>query len=105
MIQSQKLKQLQRDATRKQLAEEVAKNLRNALLQVHMKAQEDGTLYGSVNQTIIANVVEQARGYRVEERWVQLESPIKKIGDYDISLKMPGEKECVFKLTVLPEGE
>ena len=31
--------------------------------------------------------------------------PIRKIGDYDIKLKLPNDLEVTFKLTVLPEGE
>ena len=49
--------------------------------------------------------VEKAKGVRIEEKWVQLDSPIKKIGDYDITLKMTGGSECTFKLTVLPESD
>ena len=56
-IETNKLVQLQRDAERKVLAETVAKGLDKALLQVYMRAQEDGTLYGSVNQAVVSEVV------------------------------------------------
>lgn len=104
-IETQKLLQLQREAERRELAEAVAKSLKNALLQVYMKAQADGSLYGAVTAAVVVEVVEKAKGLNIEERWVQLEAPLKKIGDYDISLKMPGENACTFKLTVLPEDE
>ena len=56
------------------------------------------------NPGIVAKVIEEAKGLRIEERWVQIPTGvIKKIGDYDINLKLPGDAECTFKLTVLPE--
>jgi large subunit ribosomal protein L9 len=105
LIEGEKLQYLQREALRQERAEATFKQLKNALLQVHLKAQQDGSLYGSVNQQIVAQVVKQSRGLEIEERWVQLDEPIKKIGDYDLTLRMPGDKSVTFKLTVLPEEE
>lgn len=102
-VETAKLLGLQREAERKELAELASKDLKRELMQVKMKAQDDGSLYGSVNATVVADVVEKAKGYRIEERWVQLASPIKRIGDYDITLRLPGDVETTFKLTVLPE--
>ena len=108
LIEHEKLVYLQREAQREERAKETAKILRNALLQVYLKAQADGTLYGSVNAGIVADVIRKSRGLEIEERWVQMDEPIKKIGDYDIHLKMSGDdkkSEVTFKLTVLPEEE
>ena len=102
-VQADKLMAIQQEADRIKLATLTAKELKRSLMQVNLKCQEDGTLYGSVNAKVVADVVEKSKGYRIEERWVQLEKPIKKIGDYDITLKLPGDVEVVFKLTVLPD--
>ncbi len=48
------------------LAEAVGKRLKNALLQVNMKAQDDGTLYGAVNASVVVDVIEKAKGFRVD---------------------------------------
>ena len=102
-IETDKLVAVQQEHERQALAEVVAKNLKNARLQVFMKAKDDGGLYGAVNSAVVAEVVKSSKGFAIEERWVDLETPIKKIGDYDITLRLPGEQACVFKLTVLPE--
>ncbi|MBL4849974.1 MAG: 50S ribosomal protein L9 [Planctomycetes bacterium] len=102
-IKTLRLIQLQREEERSALAERAVKDLKNALLQVKLKAQDDGTLYGSVTQSVVADVVLAAKGYRLEERWIQLAAPIKKIGDYDIVVRLPGDQQTQFKLTVLPE--
>ncbi|MGE0707164.1 MAG: 50S ribosomal protein L9 [Planctomycetota bacterium] len=105
-IETLRLVQLQREADRVKMAEHAVKDLARALLQVRMKAMPDGSLYGSVNAAVVVDVIEKAKGYRIEERWIVLpDGPIKKIGDYDVSAKLPNEREVTFKLTVLPEGE
>ena len=105
LLESEKVHKALREAQRVERAKEVHKGLRNALLQTHMKAQRDGSLYGSVSAGTVAEVVKNLRGFDIEERWVQLENPIRKIGDYDIKLRLPNDLEVTFKLTVLPEGE
>lgn len=104
-METLRLIQLQREEERAALAEHAVKDLKNALLQVKLKAQDDGSLYGSVTQAVVCEVVFKAKGYRLEERWVQLATPIKKIGDYDIHVRLPGDQETKFKLTVLPEED
>lgn len=102
-IEADKLRAIQREQERTDRAKAVGKSLKNALLQVHVKAQADGSLYGSVSRTVVVDVIKRSRGLEVEEGWVALENPIKKIGDYDLVLNLPGEQSVTFKLTVLPE--
>lgn len=102
-IQADRLRHVQLEAERVELAKVAGKTLKNALLQVVVKAQKDGTLYGSVNTAAVVKAIEANKSITIDERWVQLEDPIKKIGDYDITLKLPGDAEVTFKLTVLPE--
>lgn len=104
-METLRLIQLQREEERTALAERAGKDLKNALLQVKVKAQADGSLYGSVTQAVVADVVHKAKGYRLEERWILMDGPIKKIGDYDIQVRLPGDQETQFKLTVLPEED
>lgn len=105
-IETLKLVQIQREEERHRLAVHAAKDLARALLQVRMKAQSDGSLYGAVTASVVAEVIKSAKGYRVEERWIVLpDGPIKKIGDYDVTISLPGDRDATFKLTVLPEGE
>jgi large subunit ribosomal protein L9 len=105
LLESEKVMKVQREAERIEKAKDVQKALKNALLQTHMKAQRDGSLYGSVSAGTVVEIVKNLRGFSLEERWVMLENPIRKIGDYDIKLKLPNDLEVTFKLTVLPEGE
>lgn len=102
-IEADKLAQIQREAERMDRARLVGKSLQKALLQVKVKAQNDGSLYGSVNAGVVAQVIKDSKGFEVEERWILLEDPIRKIGDYDIHMRLPGDVEVTFKLTVLPE--
>ena len=103
-IENEKLEWLRREAERKDRAQAAGKTLKNALLQCLMKAQEDGTLYGSVNTGKVVEVIRESKGLEIEERWVVMDEPIKKIGDYDVGLKLPeSDDPIMFKLTVLPQ--
>ena len=103
VIENEKLDWLRREAERKERAAAAGKTLKNALLQCHMKAQADGSLYGSVNTAKVVEVIREAKGLEIEERWIKLDDPIKKIGDYDLILHLPEQDEVSFKLTVLPQ--
>ncbi|MCA8923682.1 MAG: 50S ribosomal protein L9 [Planctomycetes bacterium] len=105
LVEAERITWIQREAKRKELAEVAAGALKNALLQVYMRAQPDGTLYGSVSRAVVAKVIADQIKVDVEERWINLASPLKKIGDYDVSISLPTEEEVAFKLTVLPEEE
>ena len=62
-IETLRLVQMQREEERQRLAEHAAKDLERALLQVKMKAQDDGTLYGSVTASVVCDVVKKAKDY------------------------------------------
>lgn len=103
LIEAGKLQAIHREQERQERAKAVAKSLKNALLQVHMKAQPDGSLYGSVSRTVVQDVIKRSRGLEVDEGWIGLDTPLRKIGDYDLTLQLPGDAKVTFKLTVLPE--
>lgn len=104
-VEAERLRWVQLEAKRKELAEIAAGALKNALLQVFMRAQPDGTLYGSVNRAVVQKVIREQVKVEVEEKWINLGAPIKKIGDYDVTVSLPTDDDVAFKLTVLPEGE
>lgn len=104
-VEAERLRWIQHEAKRKELAEIAAGALKNALLQVFMRAQPDGALYGSVSRAVVQKVIREQVKVEVEEKWINLGSPIKKIGDYDVTVSLPTDEDVAFKLTVLPEGE
>jgi large subunit ribosomal protein L9 len=72
-------------------------------LEVLKKAGEAGTLYGSVTNSEIAELL-AARGIEVDRRKLQLAAPIKSLGEYEIKLKLHPKVTASFRLRVVSEG-
>ena len=66
ILESEKVMKVQREAERIEKAKDVQKALKNALLQTHMKAQRDGSLYGSVSAGTVVEIVKNLRGFALE---------------------------------------
>ena len=87
----------------KEEAEQLAEFVR--LVQLTFRRKVHGEeLYGSVSGSDIAEALEQ-KGYAVEKRKVQLDDPIKNLGEFDVSAKLHPEVTATFKVKVEKEEE
>ena len=69
---------------------------------VAKRVGDQDTLYGSVTQTDLVEMLE-AKGVTVEKKRVALEAPIKKLGDYEIPVKLHKGVPAAFQLHVVKE--
>ena len=60
-------------------------------------------LFGSVTAADIASALD-AKGFEVDRRKLQLADPIKKLGDYDVPLKLYRDVVATVKVKVVAEG-
>ncbi len=67
------------------------------------KADETGSLYGSVNATTIARLMTEA-GYPLEEKQVRLEEPIKSVGTHEVPIHVHGEHYAGVQVSVEAEA-
>lgn len=74
-------------AKRKKTAQEMATSLQNKEVRVTVKTGEDGKLFGSVTNIHIQKVLE-AEGTLVDKKVIQLDDPIRMLGEYNIVLKL-----------------
>ena len=65
------------------------------------KANAAGRLYGGISATAIAEFL-TSRGYPMETTWVQLDVPIREVGECDIRLQLPHGLEA--EVTVIIEA-
>lgn len=61
--------------------------IQNLQLEFAMQAGEEGKLFGSVTAAQIAEQLE-AKGVTVDRRKIQLEEPIKEVGDHSVPIKL-----------------
>lgn len=68
-------------------------------LSTSQKADETGTLYGSVSNAMVVELLVKA-GFPVEERDVRLDEPIKTVGEHEVPIHVHGEHYASIQLVV-----
>ena len=67
------------------------------------KVGENDILYGSVTSGDIADFL-KGKGVEIDKRKVQLEEPIKKLGEHEVQVKLHPEVAARLKVLVTKEG-
>jgi large subunit ribosomal protein L9 len=93
---------LRREAKLQSESEELAKLMANITLTFRHKVGENDHLFGSVTAKDIADALE-AKGYHLERRKIQLEEPIRTLGEHDVTLRLHREVSTQIKVVVEPE--
>ena len=69
-----------RDDVKREQAEQRARELKGKVVIVKMRAGENGKLYGSVTNELIADAMLAQHGVEVDKRKIELEEPVKAVG-------------------------
>ena len=80
-------------------AELLAKQFEGVSLHFIRKAGEHDTLFGSVTSADIAHELE-GRGFNVDRRKIDLEQPLKQLGEFSVPIKLHKEVTVQIKVTV-----
>ena len=96
-LEKQKANEAAKKAEEKAAAQELAKKLEEAKVTIKTKSGEGGRLFGSITSKDIAEAAKK-QGYDIDKKKIQLSSPIKSIGRFDIKVKL--YPEVVGTLTV-----
>ena len=91
-----------REAEERVAAEAVADRLVALDLQIARKVGENDTLYGSVTNADIADLLKQ-KGFDVDRRKILLPDPIRVLGESHIPVKLHRDVTAQLKLTVVKE--
>lgn len=87
-----------KEAAKKAQSEKLAslvEKLKEASVSITVKAQEDGTLFGSVKTQDVADAFTEALGEEFFDDNIELESGIKNVGEHGILITVDGKKEKV----------
>jgi large subunit ribosomal protein L9 len=93
-----------KEAEEKKVAEAMSVRLNDAEVSIARKVGETEALYGSVTTTDIAAAM-AAKGLEIDRRKLQLAEPIKKLGEYQIPVKLHREVIAHIKVKVVAEGK
>jgi large subunit ribosomal protein L9 len=95
--------QAKRAAQRKEEALRLKEVLENLTLTLPVRAGET-KIYGSVTARDIAEALERQHGIAIDAKRLQLERPIKELGEYVLTYKPHPEVPIQLKVSVLAQG-
>lgn len=102
VIEEEKKKLLRIKDKEKARAEELADRIFNTSCTISMRAGQDDKLFGAVTTEAIAKVCE-GEGIKIDKHNIQIEQPIKKLGVYQVSVKLHPEVIATLKVWVVKE--
>tara|TARA_Y100000590_G_C15113781_1_gene785939 strand:- start:173 stop:619 length:447 start_codon:yes stop_codon:yes gene_type:complete len=92
------LKEKKEAITRSNL-EALAKKLNKLTLKFELQAGEDDKLFGSVTSAMISDSIHE-EGYKVDKKEIQLEEPIKHLGNHFVEVNLGHELSAKVKIKV-----
>ncbi len=90
-------------AKERKLAEEMAKRLEGVVCRIPAKVAEEDRLYGSVTGRDILEAL-AAQDIAIEKRMLLLSEPIKKLGTYQVPIRVYKGVEPTITVDVVAEG-
>jgi len=93
-----------KEAEEQKVAQAVADRIANVDVVIARRVGETEALYGSVTSSDIAAAL-AAKGFELDRRKIALQEPLKKIGEYNIAVKLHRDVTTHIKVRVVPEGE
>ena len=92
-----------KDAEEKKVAEALGERMGGVQIVITRKVGETEALYGSVTSADVAEAL-AAKGFDIDRRKVQLAEPIKKLGDFEVPVKLQRDVVASVKVKVAAEG-
>lgn len=90
------------DAELSKRFQEIAQTLTDQSLEISMKADGEGNVFGSVNKDSILKAMRE-HGWVTKERVeVILEHPLKKLGDYKVPIHLKKGLETELRVRIIP---
>jgi len=89
-------------ASEKASAEAFAQTLGALTLTIPGKAGEEGKLFGSVTAADIAEAI-AAQGHEVDRRRIELDQPIRHVGEHTVAVRLHPEVHADVRVTVVAE--
>ena len=103
VIEQMKAAAVRRLAREKGDAENLAKQFAGVELSFTRKSGEHDQLFGSVTSADIARELEH-KGFNIDRRKIQLDEPLKAIGDFNVPIKLHKDVVVPVKVTIQKEA-
>lgn len=104
------LKRLEQEASRRlrsqlkqrEAAAALAARLEGLMLTIPQRVGEGERLYGSVTSAMITDAL-MAQGFNIDRKQLELPEPLKKLGTYEVNVRVAPEMKARISVQVVPE--
>ena len=97
---TQSLRQVRSDAR----ADELGRSLEGVSIVIKARVGAEDRLFGSVTSADIAEELLRVTGHEIDKRKVELEEPIRKLGSYQVAIRLSGDIVPTINVIVEEEG-
>ena len=104
IVEQERQAHLRRDAKEVADAQELGKLMSLVSVTVAQKAGENDQLFGSVTAKDVADLLEK-QNYTVDRRKIQLEEPIKQLGEFKVPVRLHRDVTVEITVNVVKEAE
>ena len=104
VIEREKVKFDATEAEEQKVAQAVADRLASVEVEIARKTGETDALFGSVTNADIAEVL-AAKGFDIDRRTISLHEPIKRLGAFEVPVKLHREVIVTLKVKVVAEAK
>src|SRR5215467_7773245 len=102
IVEQERQAHLRKEAKLKGEAEDLSKLLTGVSVTITQKAGENDQLFGSVTSKDVADAL-AAKNFTIDRRKVQLDEPIKQLGEYKVPVRL--HKDVTAEITVVVAKE
>jgi large subunit ribosomal protein L9 len=102
IVEQERQAHLRKEAKLQGEAQELAKLMNGVTVTIKQKAGENDQLFGSVTSKDVADAL-AAANYTIDRRKVQLDEPIKSLGEFKVPVRL--HKEVTAEITVVVAKE
>jgi large subunit ribosomal protein L9 len=103
IVEQEREAYLRREAKAQEDASQLGQMMSNVVLTFHQRVGENNQLFGSVTAKDIADALE-AQKYHIDRRKVELEAPIRTLGEHEVNLRLHRDVTVPIKVVVEPEA-
>ena len=102
IVEQERQAHLRKEAKQQGEAQDLAKLLNGVSVTIAQKAGENDQLFGSVTSKDVADAL-AAKNFTIDRRKIQLDEPIKQLGEYKVPVRL--HREVTAEITVVVAKE
>ena len=103
IVEQERQAHLRKEAKAVGEAQDLAKLMTGVSVTINQKAGENDQLFGSVTSKDVADAL-AAKGYTIDRRKIQLDEPIKSLGEFKVPVKLHKDVTAEVTLVVAKEA-